>query len=273
MLSSGLIEITKYNKVFNNVFTNCVSIKCINKKIKENIKIFDYKTNNIKELYLGNNNSFLIKDNDLKNKIYEKIKNKGKYYLQKDNFALGIVTGNNKEKIKKTKENNNYVGILTGKDINKYILNEINNYIVYNPLNFQQVAKEEYYFAKEKLLYKFISNNLVFAYDNKQTLVLNSANIIIPKIENMDIKVVMAFLNSDVFKFYYLMENNSIKVLKNFLMNLKFPEITKEQHNKIKKLVDLILETKEFKYHKEIQKTIYDIYELNEEEIEEVIKI
>lgn len=273
MLSNGLIEIVKYDKVFNNVFTDCVSIKCVNKKIKENVKIFDYKTNNIKELYLGNNNSFLIKDNDLKNKIYEKIKNKGKYYLKKDNFALGIVTGNNKEKIKKNKENGNYVGILTGKDINKYILNKINNYIIYNPLEFQQIAKEEYYFAKEKLLYKFISNNLVFAYDNKQTLVLNSANILIPEIKNMDIKVVMAFLNSDVFKFYYLMENNSIKVLKNFLMNLSFPEITLEQNNKIKNLVDLILKTEDLRYHIEIQKIIYNIYELNEEEIKEVIKI
>lgn len=266
MLSNGLSEIKNYGTCFNGVFTNVVSIKCIKgNSIKPKII-----NNNIKnDLYLGSNNSFLI-GNNIDTNLIKKIKSKGKYYLDKDCFALGIVTGNNKEKIKKEKINNEHTEILVGKDINKYTIKKPSNYIIYDPKNFQQIAKKHYYFSEEKLLYKFISNNLCFGYDNNKTLVLNSANIIIPKIPNMSIKTMLAFLNSNIFNYYYKATNKSLKVLKGNLMLLPFPEINNEMNKKLDSLVSLILKNRDLSYDKEIQNIIYSIFELTSKEIEHI---
>lgn len=103
------------------------------------------------------------------------------YLLDNADFALGIVTGNNKEYISDIKNENNEM-ILKGADICKYHITRTNNYIVFKPENFQQAAPTEMYRSPEKLLYRFISSQLVFAYDDKQTLSLNSCNIVIPRL-------------------------------------------------------------------------------------------
>ena len=97
-------------------------------------------------------------------------------------------------------------------------ISDSENYINYTRENFQQVAPENIYRAKEKLVYKFISKKLIFAYDNKQRLFLNSANILIPKLENYTIKDVMTFLNSTLFQYIYTKKFNELKVLKGNLM-------------------------------------------------------
>ena len=106
----------------------------------------------------------------------------------------------------------------------------------------QQVANEEYYRAQEKLVYKFISDKLVFAYDNTKRLCLNSANILIPHIPNMHIKTVLAFLNSTMYQYLYATLFSEIKILKGNLMELPFPTLTKEQDIEITQIVDKILE-------------------------------
>ena len=69
-----------------------------------------------------------------------------------------------------------------------------------------------------------VGTSTVFAYDNKQRLFLNSANILIPKLEGYTIKEVMAFLNSELFEYIYLKKFNEIKILKGNLMELPFPD-------------------------------------------------
>ena len=118
-------------------------------------------------------------------------------------WALGIVTGNNNKFLEKEKNKNNEI-ILKGLNINKFKINYKNiNYIKYNRELFQQKAPDKLYRAPEKLFYKFINKNLIFAYDNKKTLSLNSANILIPKFNNLNIKYILAVLNSDIANFIY----------------------------------------------------------------------
>lgn len=107
-------------------------------------------------------------------------------------------------------------------------ISDSENYINYTRENFQQVAPENIYRAKEKLVYKFISKKLIFAYDNKQRLFLNSANILIPKLENYTIKNVMTFLNSTLFQYIYTKKFNELKVLKGNLTELPFPVFDKK---------------------------------------------
>lgn len=105
------------------------------------------------------------------------------------------MTGNNKELVLDN-ETKGSMPIYTGKEIKKYIAVKPKKFIVYNKEKFQQVASDEFYFAPEKLIYKFISNRkLIFSYDNKKTLVLNSANILIPVNTPINIKALCVLLN------------------------------------------------------------------------------
>lgn len=165
-------------------------------------------------------------------KILEKVKSLGKYNLGQSDWALGVVTGDNKNKLKKN-YSVGYEKIYTGKEILPYRLKTPTNYILYDRKQLQQVAKDEYYRAKEKLVYKFISNKLVFAYDDSGSLFLNSANILIPNIPNMSVKTVLAFLNSELYQYMYIVLFSEIKVLKGNLIELPFPQISSEM-DKIK---------------------------------------
>ena len=57
----------------------------------------------------------------------------------------------------------------------------------------------------------------------------------------MSIKTVLAFLNSELFKFLYKSLFGEIKILKGNLMELPFPEISAETDKKLTELVDEVL--------------------------------
>lgn len=185
--------------------------------------------------------------------------------LSHSRWALGIITGNN-TKVLKDRPEKGLEPIFTGKDIGKYSLKPATRYIKYNRADFQQCAKDEFYRAKEKLVYKFVSNRLCFTYDDKQRLFLNSANILIPKIDGMSTKTVLAFLNSSLFNFLYVKRFGDLKILKGNLCALPFPSITAEQDHQLTTLVDLALRGN-LEAQKEIDSFVFVLYELNTEEI------
>lgn len=93
-------------------------------------------------------------------------------------WALGIVTGNNNE-LCKTIKTEGYVPIFRGKDISPAGLEMPTLFIESSLKKCQQVAPLSMYNAKEKLIYRFISNKLVFYCDTEQRYILNSANLLI----------------------------------------------------------------------------------------------
>ena len=143
-------------------------------------------------------------------------------------------------------------------------------FLRYTPQEFQQTAKENFYRAPEKLIYKFISDKLTVSYDNSGSLVLNSANILIPDIPGMSIKTVLAFLNSDFLRYCYGLLSGGVKVLKNTLMQLPFPEISPETAAQIENMTDQILGGKNC--HESLQKMIFDCYHLSDNQISTVQK-
>lgn len=178
-------------------------------------------------------------------------------------FALGIVTGDNKKYITNTKDDGFEV-ILKGSDILRYSTKAPCNYIQFTPESFQQVAPIEIYRAEEKLLYRFICEVPVFTYDNQQTLSLNSCNILIPQIEGMHIKYVLAVLNSSVAAFFITKKYNSIKLLRSYIETLPIPMVSMEKQNEIIKKVDHIMYSKENMrgLYEELDNDIMDIYQL-----------
>ena len=187
-----------------------------------------------------------------------------KYLANNAKFALGIVTGNNKEYIAKDKKDGMEV-ILKGSDIFRYTMKETDNYIQFAPEKFQQVAPTEMYRAEEKLLYRFIAEVPVFTYDNQQTLSLNSCNILIPQIEGMNIKYVLAILNSSVAAYFINKKYNSVKLLRSHIEALPIPMVSAEKQNGIIKKVDHIMNSNEniSGLYEEIDKEIMGLYNLN----------
>lgn len=242
-----IIKIIYFDRIFKNVFSPVIRIDC--KKISKYQKLKRIKIENSNISYsvcqsrFKKNNDFIFdihinkKDENIINKIYSI-----KYTTLKNQsqWALGIVTGNNK-KFLSNKMLNGYEPIYKGKDILPFHLKKCNNYIKFIPDNFQQVAPESKYRVSEKLVYKFISDTLVFAYDNNQSLTLNSANIVIPLIEEYPLKTILAFFNHPIYQFVFRKKFMSIKVLRTHLESLPLPIVERSVLNKIVNFVDNVL--------------------------------
>ena len=155
-------------------------------------------------------------------------------------FALGIVTGDNRKHLYNKRLSQTEV-VLKGDDIQHYRIKQPENYIKYTPEQFQQCAPESVYRSPEKLFYKFISNRLVFAYDNGQRLSLNSCNIIVPNPEKFNIKYLLAIFNSTAAQFYFSRKFSSVKVLRQHLEQIPIPPVSCNDLMLIIALVDKII--------------------------------
>lgn len=274
ILKNGCLErISIYSELFSGVTTQFVSI--IHSK-KESIDKVEYD--------IGKNHKYVNKDSFYKTENYtftlveekdeiilSKIKGKGNLTLKNSLWALGIVTGDNAHKVHDFPQKGEEK-IYTGKEIKPYRLQKAKKYILFDRNQLQQVAKDEFYRCKEKLVYKFISKKLVFAYDNEGSLFLNSANILIPKIEGLSIKTTMAFLNSPIFQYLYIKLFDEVKILKGNLLLLPFPFLTFEQDCYISNLVDRLLNGKD-DCIKDLDKWMQNFYNLTDDEITHIKEI
>ena len=147
-------------------------------------------------------------------------------------FALGIVTGDNKAHLSAEKLPG-MEPVLKGGDIRRFGIRTPKNFIRFTPDAFQQVAPTAMYRAEEKLLYRFISEVPVFAYDDGRRLSLNSANILIPEIPGLRMKYVLAILNSSAAAFWLAKRFRSVKMLRSHLEALPIPVVPDEVQEQI----------------------------------------
>lgn len=258
-----------YRERFKGVFTDFLSLKVSRKPIFGSQNYVVYGANNEvsrKEFKpLEDDFCAIPMLNDRDEAIIGKVERLRHDDLSHSQWALGIITGNN-AKVLKDRPRKGLEPIYTGKDIGKYSLKKASRYIKYNRVDFQQCAKDEFYRAKEKLVYKFVSGHLCFTYDDKQRLFLNSANILIPEIDGMSTKTVLAFLNSTLFNFLYAKRFNDIKILKGNLSALPFPKISAEQDQQLSAFVNQAM-SGDISAEEKINELIFTLYELNQEEI------
>ena len=220
-----------FGKCFKGVLTDVVGVRMGH---KTNSRTYTVIKNNKKSALSYNaitddKNYVIPIYEEIDMRIINKIKDKGANYLKEADFALGIVTGNNKDLLLDS-ESDGLRPILTGKEINPVYTTSPKKYIHYDRKAFQQVCDDKYFAAKSKLVYKFISKRLCFAVDRESTLTLNSANIMIsPKDFYIDDLTLAALLSSSVMNFYFINVVNQIKVLKEDLKKMPLPNLTKEQ--------------------------------------------
>ncbi|HOA17877.1 MAG TPA: N-6 DNA methylase [Fervidobacterium sp.] len=189
-------------------------------------------------------------------------------------FALGIVTGDNEKYLTNIKSTGNEV-VLKGTDVYRFRYVDGKNFIKFMPESFQQVAPIQFYRASEKLIYRFICNTLVFAYDNKGRLTLNSANIVIPNIPGLSIKYILAILNSRVALFFWKKNYNSFKVLKSHIESIPIPLISEREQSYIIDIVNQILlsdNTLILKLYEELDFLVMKAFDLEEKEINTIRK-
>lgn len=243
--NSQIKKIVYLDRVFKNVFTPVIRLD-IEKSRRGDGDIAIRKENEsytINQSRWKNNQDYIFDihangfDSEIINKIY------GTPHVTLENqadWALGIVTGSNSRYIINAPKEG-YEEVYKGKDVEKFILKNQSSYIQFTPDKFQQVAPIEKYRAKEKLIYRFISKNLIFAYDDQQKLTLNSANIVIPRILNYPIKVIAALFNSSLYQFIFQKKFSSIKVLRSHIEYLPLPLWDRKTFNEIVGMVDKII--------------------------------
>lgn len=268
--NSAIESINYYGRIFKKVFSPVVTIEGVKENPSKEIEIKSDTTYYInQDRFLSNHN--LIMDifcTEKDQKIIDKIYSKPYKTLENNSkWALGIVTGNNSKHLKDISESD-LEPIFRGREVEKLKLKAPQKFIHFNKELFQQCAPEEFYRSDEKLIYKFISNNLCFAYDSNKSLTLNSANILIPTIDNYSVKVVGAFLNSKIYNFIIRKKIKPLKILRGDLETLPFPILKSECIKDIENLVDNFVNSKiEINV---LDNYIYSIFELEKEEINHI---
>lgn len=238
--NSAIKSINYYGRVFKKVFSPVITIEGVKESPSNKVAINTDKSYYLKQdRFLSNHNLIMDifcteEDQSIIDKIYSK-----PYKTLKNNsiWALGIVTGNNNKYLQDSYDIE-LEPIYRGREVEKLTLKSPEKFINFNKDLFQQCAPEEFYRSDEKLIYRFISNDLCFAYDNNKSLTLNSANILIPTIDNYSVKVVGAFLNSKIYSFIIRKKIKPLKILRGDLETLPFPILNSQSINDIEELVD-----------------------------------
>ena len=149
----------------------------------------------------------------------------------KDNaqWGLGIITGNN-EKLCRKERTEGYVPIYRGKDIFKDKMAEPSLFVNENLEGCRQVADLRLYKSPDKIIYRFISNNIVCYHDTEQRYVLNSANLFILKDDfPVTYSQLVSLLNSDFMNWMFRSIFNTHKILRSDMEMLPiFHEYFKE---------------------------------------------
>ncbi len=231
LLSLRIKRLIDYGKPFKGLMTKAMAVIMMSQQVNEstsqqvNISCEIY---NVKK-HLRSQDSFNDipkhilnfhideKENDIIRKLFSK-----PHITLKDNatWALGIITGNN-NKLCHKENREGLVPIFRGKDIFKDKIAEPALFIDASLEDCRQVADIDCYEAKEKIIYRFISNNIVCHCDTEQRYILNSANLFILNDDfTLSHNQVADLLNSDIMNWLFRSIFNTHKVLRGDLEQL-----------------------------------------------------
>jgi hypothetical protein len=169
--------------------------------------------------------------------LIEKIRYAHKGTLAACTFGLGVVTGQNRDFLRK-EPSNGWEPIYTGKEVAAFALQEPKRFIKWERSKLQQVAPDEIYRAPVKLVYKTISPIVTVAVDRTKSLTTNSANIIVPTGMDMSAESLSAIMNSSVASFLYVKLSGRVnKIGKEHLLALPIPVVTRSQDERLREMV------------------------------------
>lgn len=269
--NTNLNKIKKYQTKFAGVMSDLYMLEITNDKNNSDLIFIDNKSTIIsKTIFKGLKNLVITHFNQKDVTIIRKVINIQGHNLSNSIFALGVVTGNNKEKLFDNPTDNSEP-IYTGKEVNKYKLLLPKKHIIFDRNNLQQVAPDNVYRAPQKLVYKTINKHIKIVLDDTQSLTTNSANIIIPNIIGFDMHTIMGILNSQLYSYLNIKLFGGVnKISKENLQALPIPKISNKQNLYIKELVMKVIETSDDSY---LQNYIHkNIFGLSKSEIDYIFE-
>ena len=267
-----ITQIRLYDERFEGVSTGCIGVE-VRHGADAGIHVVGRGMDtrlNVQEI-LQDKDCVIALIDDIDRSIWEKVCARGRHTLEKSVWALGIVTGDNQRHLKDAPSAGNEP-VYTGKEVGMYRLSAPRRYIRYDRSAFQQCAKEEYYRAAEKLIYRFISDRPVFALDISGALCLNSANILIPKVDGLSVRTVMGLLNSRLYQYLYIRRFGGVKILKGNLQKLPLPQLSVQENEAMDVLVQDIMNGSDAAENA-LQTRIFELFGLTQGEISRIFEV
>jgi len=217
-------------------------------------------------------------------------------------MIFGVVISKNKNEVIFDKYNENLKPFLEGKDITRYHIKPITKYLLYDPGKLHRARTKKIFEVPEKILIQRITGGnkpLNAAYDNKQYYNKESINnIILNQDTAHSIYFILALLNSKLINWFYVTSftNKSkltVNLSKTYLSQIPVKKINFDVDSKLIKFYDqivnlssLMIELSNCYYNvnnmpqektalqrqieatdKQIDKLVYKLYGLTEEEI------
>lgn len=218
-LSLSIREIKNYGKAFDSIQSKAYSIIADNISAKKNHQVQCVED----EVYFRLQDSFRDNPNQILNiwatneeqNVVIRLLNLPHYSLKGyADWGLGIVTGDNKNKCKPRFEEG-LVPVFRGKDVNRNGLSSPSIYIDPDLSKYQQTASPSIYYAEKKIIYRFISDRLIFLCDTTRALILNSANALVLK-EDFPIssEQLVSLLNSRIINWLFNKVFRTHKILR-----------------------------------------------------------
>ncbi len=175
---------------------------------------------------------------------------------------------------------NIYYKLLDGRNIKKYEINWSGVYIDYSVDRIHSCKRTDIFESKEKLFFRRVSENLVFAYDDQQYFALNTLVVInIKKGIDFNIRFLLAILNSSLMNYIYKSRYKSTKkvfseIQANTVEKLPLKNVMGPIQIQLISLVDKILNAKKLnpnvdtsEFERQIDIVVYKLYELEYDQV------
>ncbi|MRJ11727.1 hypothetical protein EDL98_11720, partial [Ornithobacterium rhinotracheale] len=126
-------------------------------------------------------------------------------------------------------------------------------------------------FYKQKIVWKIIGSNINFLLDNNGFFYNNAANILTS--ETVELKVLVAFLNSKLFEWYFKkimfieVEGGGIQMFNTIMRKIPIPILSSEKKKELINFIDEILNKEETSIlNNKIDSYIFNYFELTLDE-------
>ena len=172
-------------------------------------------------------------------------------------FSLGIVTGDNRRFIR-NKPAPGLHALLLAKDVTPFVTASPSRWLDYDKGGLQQAAPLEKYLVPAKIVYRFISREIIAAVDYSGSLTLNNLNIIIPISLPFALEYLAALLNSKLLNTLYMYKFFTGKVLTRQLKQIPLRQGRVEEVTGLAKKLALGKGSRE-----ELDDIIFDLYGLD----------
>lgn len=193
------------------------------------------------------------------------------------NQAIAL-KGDKSLSVKSNNIQNQYYRLLDGRNINKYSINWSGAYLDYDINRIHSCKTRTIFEADEKLLFRRVSSNLIFAYDNNQYYALNTLVVVTNKNNtNVSLKYLLALLNSKLLNYYYISEYKSTKKVFSEIQARSVGELPIKLISPEKQSIFIILVDKIIKAKKEnidssneeriIDQYVYHLYGLSYDQV------